>query len=184
MSNFRVRYRSGEFEVEIESSDRGFVDSTLAELLSRTGRGVRSDSPAAPQRAERAEDAPEPGELPESDLVNGTVAAVQNDPRWTHIWKTVLKGRSQLDRVLLVYYFAEKTDRDAGMSALEVHKVTKELHSEIAAPNVAKVIRESGRGFLIRASSADDHVARYRINREGRGHVERLLSGAESTGRD
>ncbi len=54
MSGYRVRIRKGEVEIEVESSDKGYVDSKLGEWSKRLSLGSRDATPPEEDAAPRA----------------------------------------------------------------------------------------------------------------------------------
>jgi hypothetical protein len=188
--SFRIRVVRGDFEVELESTDIDFVERKLAELLPRgASHGLEaledsrgeSSKPVTPRKAPRQ---PESSAGASSEDLRAIVDAIQNHERWNVIWSTILKGHSQLDRVLLAFYFAVAVGGpDRSLSTTDVHWITKQVHSEIAAANVTKTIRQSGRGYLIRAAGSGGRGTKYRINRSGREHVESLLAAEMANAR-
>lgn len=227
MSEFyRVRCRNGKTEIEIESSDREYVDRKLDELLRSfppSGKKKHAPAPTVKAAPAPAQAKPEPLKVDAPKAAKPVAAPSKPQPqpkaakpvvkpaqmkqaaekveppkaikpqpgngvsvesfadqirghkRFAQIKKNILRQPSQLPRVLLCHYFADQLGPGLGLTANQVEAITEQLGVRIAAPNVAKVIRQQAKKLF--SSERQDGVTRHRINRAGVTAAERLIAG-------
>jgi hypothetical protein len=182
---YRVRYKHGDVELDIESSDREYIDKKLAEMqISNTGppgRGVASQRRSRRDRsaATNGKIGTDDGQV--SDLVLAQIIASVNDAdNYEDIAKYVLDRADRTGRILMCYYFAHQQISDPAMTTSDVERITSQLGVRIAQPNVAKVIRQ-GAGKYLTADRVRrrGQAVRYKINRRGIAAFEEVVAGGK-----
>jgi hypothetical protein len=178
---YRVRYKKGDVELDIESSDKEYVDRKLAEFW----------KPGEEQQTERAG-------LSRKDALNGTgepdgsnlgakvpdcvlvtlIARINEAENYEDIAKNILDKTDRTARILLCYYFARKHPMDPALTSTHVERITEHLGMKIASPNVAKVIREGAGKYLTADRVRKKGIAvHYKINRRGIAIFEKIARG-------
>jgi hypothetical protein len=184
---YRVRYKKGDVELDIESSDREYVDRKLAELwkVEETQNHVKNG-----ERSRRKEKTRERDDKSGSDgntrvtdsVLAEIVASVSDANNYEDIGKYVLDRPNRTARILMCYYFAHKHPRDPALTSTNVELITKQLRIGIAAPNVAKVIREGASKYLMADRVRKRGFAvHYKINRRGIAIFEKIVSGQKTS---
>lgn len=100
--NYRVRYRNGEFEVEVESSEKSYVDSTLKELLEKEGVHSTKTSSASKTSTKKKKPVGKSNSAPEVNSENNEVdiaklvSAINDADDHENIEKNILMKAAQL----------------------------------------------------------------------------------------
>lgn len=179
--NYRVRYKSGEFEIEVESNEKNFVDSKLKELL-QTTLTVESKPSTTPKKKQTnnvsrkspaGENQNEENGLDILQIVN----AINESDDNSKIDEQILQKSSQLNRVLLVLYFVlEEYDNSTFCSTSEVDKITDQLGVRMKAPNVAGQFKTNSKYFAASGVRTKGAQIKYKLNRKGISEYERIIS--------
>jgi hypothetical protein len=179
---YRVRYKKGDVELDIESSDREYVDRKLAEVwgVGGTQRGASRGRSAKKEKTK----ASETGDNLDADLkVNDRVladiiASINDAENYDSIAKRILDKTNRTARILLCYFFAHKHPSDPALTSTHVERLTGQLRIQIASPNVAKVIREGASRYLTADRIRERGIAvHYKINRRGITLFEKIVAG-------
>ena len=179
---YRVHYKKGDTDIEVESTDKDYVDAMLAKLISASpGRSCENIATKSHKQissnlvagAKEAADNKAPVE------VARVAARIHDADNFSNIEKNVLDKSAQLPRVLLVLKFAQ----DAGYPWLttgDIEAVTNELNVKMSTANISNCI-SSNRSFF-----TSDSVRRkgakvpYKINRHGMAALDNFISGEKS----
>ena len=186
--HYRVRLRRGDHEVEVESSDKSYVDSKLDDLLSRiTGATStpesRSDEEGLKQEREtsRTQRAKADGRTSRSDNeLIGLVHYIQGHEEFDRLAETILSGRSQLPRILMCLYYGSEHFADPHLTTGELEAVTNQLGVRILKSNIAKVLKKNPTYTTSDAMRKRGAIVGYKINRNGQNHFRGLLMNGES----
>lgn len=186
MSNiYRVRYKKGDVELDIESSDKEYVDRKLeefwstgaAETQNKTKRSRANRNHVKTKAAEEVHAPESSAKVPDSTLAS-IIASINDAENYEDIAKHVLDKADRTPRILMCYYFARKHPTDPALTTTDVDQITAQLGVKIAQPNVAKVIRERAGKYLtadrVRKRGFATH---YKINRRGIATFEKIASG-------
>lgn len=187
---YRVRYRSGDLEVEVESSDKKYVDSKVAELLNkglgpkvqtkRSPPGKKTSKPTSGTRR-RGVKRDVPAEAAEESVdIPGLVDAIKESKHFRQVTETILKKRSQLPRVLMCFYFAKEFLDDPRLTTGEVETITDQLDVKIKRQNVGIVIKNNLGFFSTDQVRKRGAIVRYKLNRQGIEAFQKYLKGAAS----
>jgi hypothetical protein len=186
MDTFRVRYKLGDFEVEVESSQQAYVDTKLQELLKEASvlpkppsavLGKAKTVSHAPNRAKTVPISEEPINDSSEDIIKAVVDGIRNSPDSLAIEKNILKKSDRLARLLMCYYFAYKHAGDASLTNKDVEAITDKLRIKIAEPNVAKTIREKAGKYLTSEKGQGKAATRFKIKQSGIDAFEIILKG-------
>lgn len=176
---YRIRYREGDFEIEVESSNKAYVDAKLAEFLTERAepsakRRAKGDRAPRPKRQSGRKALPEKDEQQDDVDLAYLVAAVKDSDKFDAIEKNVLDKTAQVGRVLLCLYFANK-ELNASLTTGQIETMTNELGVRIKAQNVHKTLTGAGKKYVsadrVRRKGA---IVKYKINRKGIEHFESL----------
>lgn len=165
---YRVRYRKADFEIEIESSDKAFVDSKLAEL-----RILESPKPKEEIRGEGGHSRRKPpknrneASVPESALnIPQIVDRINTSDEHSLIEAHVLRNSARLPRILMCLYFI-KDDADPCLTTGQIETLTDQLKIKISKQNVGATIKENQQYFSADKVRKTGVIVRYKLNRKG-----------------
>ena len=138
-AQYRVRVRQGDFEVEVESSDESYVERKLNELLA----DVRSKAQLTKPRPKSSGKRPVEGQAkalpggrtsrPAEELL-GLVQYIQQRDEFRTVSDRILSQRSQLPRILMCLFYAERHYDDPYLTTGEIEDVTTNSEFASGAP--------------------------------------------------
>lgn len=180
---YKVKLRIGTSIIEVESTDKSYVDGKLNEYLEKFSDTDNLESKTGKQRKKASKNKTktktgkvnnESKEVSISDLV----AMIHDDETYESIEKNILNKRDRLGKILLCYYFANNHQDGPEITTGQVELLTDQLRIKIASSNVAKVIRQGASKYLtadqVRKRGA---TVKYKINRQGIKKYEAILKG-------
>ena len=173
---YRIKYKHGDFEVEVESTDKNFVETKLLELteekrikkqpIEEKSKVKTSDSSSIPVKPNDEESG-----LDIVSVVNG----INGADNYNIIDENIITKRDVLPRILLVFYFANKLYPDAYITTTDVEKVTNQLGIRIQYQNVGKQIKKNQKYFTASSVRKRGIPAKYKINRQGKDEFEKIV---------
>jgi hypothetical protein len=182
---YRVRYKHGDVELDIESSDKEYIDKKLAEVRT-SNQEAPGKNGGSQRRSRRKKSAPTEGQIRTGDdqvadaVLTQIIASVNDADNYDDIAKYVLDRADRTARILMCYYFAHQHTTDPAMTTTDVERITSQLGVKIAQPNVAKVIREgAGRYLTADRVRRRGQAVRYKINRRGIAAFEEAVAGGK-----
>lgn len=107
-------------------------------------------------------------------LVNATKDADDYD----QIEKNILDKASQVDRVMLPLFIAERSfGNEATLTSNDVYKFLKEFGINMALPNISKTLSGQAKNYVMGDSVRKrGATTAYRISRKGKQYIEQILS--------
>jgi hypothetical protein len=184
--NYRVRYRQGDVEIEVESSEKDYVDAKFQELLkldsieltAPVGGEVAAKQVIRAARKPRSATVKIPSATHDEDAsveVTAIIDAIHQAEKFPEIETNVLKKRDQLGRILLCFYFAYTQFNQAALSAKQVEEITDRLGNQIKDTNVSKTIRNKAKPYLTLVTLGGD-TKMFKMNIRGKDAFEKILS--------
>jgi hypothetical protein len=184
MSNiYRLKYKRGDLELDIESTDKEYIDRKLAEIQKSedevAANGKLRRRQGSKRVGQRDAQATEINQVAETVLAD-IIAGINDAENYEDIGKYVLDRSDRKAKILLCFYFAHQHPTDPALTTTHVEQITAQLGIKIAQPNVAKVIRQTAGQYL-----TADRVRRrgfavhYRINRRGIAAFEQVVAGGQ-----
>lgn len=178
-NNYRIKYKSGDFEIEVESTDKSFVESKLQELI-QNGQEESIRQPRKTATRKKATHKPNTVTTTETESEGIDIMAVANEindaDNHPIIEKNILRKVNQLNRILLIFYFAHKINKDIGITTGDIEEVTHQLGIRIKQPNAAKCIKNNTKYFAAENVRKKGTVVKYKINRKGIEEFERITA--------
>jgi hypothetical protein len=179
---FRVRYREGDFEVEVESSDKNYVENKLKKLLEernayqteRPIRTKRKGSAKTPRKKQIAVDADDTTQVDIEAIVN----LVNGYDDHATLAVNVLDKRDVLPKVLMCLYMVKDYDIE-GLTSGQIAKVLDQLKSGGSQPTISRCLSTKGHQKYFSRSGVRTKGATvyYKLNRTGIAEFEKLLKG-------
>lgn len=179
-NNYRIKYKSGDFEIEVESSDKAFVESKLQELIqdNEEKEPVRQTKKTIPRKravSNRNEGSDSESQGGGIDIM-AVVNAISDADNHQIIEKNILKKVNQLNRILLVFYFAHEINKNVGITTGDIQAVTHQMGIRIKNTNAGKCIKDNAKYFAAENVRKRGAVVKYKINRKGIEEFERIIA--------
>lgn len=176
---FRVRYKLGDLEIEVESSDKEYVDSKLADMLktvvAKKSGTIKKDTKGKRKKLKRTDEAdlakPDENAIDIPALIEG----IKDSSHFPAIDENILKERAQLPRVMLALYFADKVLGNPHMTTGQIATLTDQLDVKMGAPDVNKTIKGNSKYFSQDKIRKRGARVGYKLNRRGKEHFEKIL---------
>jgi len=179
-NNYRVHYRKGELDIEVESTDKNYVDSKVAELLASSSRSSypqKIESAGPPLSRVRKEKPASEGESAKPEIdVAGVVAKIQDSDKTESIEKNILNKAGRLPRILLVFQFAHEHRIDF-LTTGDIEDITDQLGTKISQSNVAHCIADNRKYFTAKSVRRRGAKVPYKINRQGELALDKFIAG-------
>ena len=177
-NNYRVHYRKGDIEIEVESTDKDYVDQMLAKLLASHPVTVAEPKPRRSSHNSTKKSASTEAESPEAVKVDvaGIVARIQDADNFADIEKNILNKPAQLPRVLLVSQYADDNGHDS-ITTGDIEAITDQLGMKITQPNASKCVGKNRKYFTAGSVRKKGAKVPYKINRQGKIALEKLIAG-------
>lgn len=166
MNMYRIKYKSGNLEIELESDDKEFVEAKFKELVAKPSPNI------PPPRGQAAND-----DSADNDFdVNAIVNAINESERYKTIEEKILNKSNVLNRILLVLYFINQIYPALAISTGGIQSVTDQLGVRISSANAATTIKNDSKYFAADTVRKKGAIVKYKINKKGIDEFEKLLS--------
>lgn len=176
---FKIRYKTATVEVEIESSDKSFVENKIKMLVDTQTHGAPQFMPKTLVRPSSAR-ASRKGETAHNNSTAFSAASIANEINDSEdhedLAKNILDKSQQLPKILTVLSFGEKESPD-GLTTGEMEDVLEQLGSRILSANIATAIKGNQKYFAASGARRKGAVIRYKLNRKGKSVYNELLRG-------
>jgi hypothetical protein len=181
--NYRVHYRKGDVDIEVESTDKTYVNEMLNKLLETTPVPARKQEGRSAQRKQARSKAKDvTGErgskLPSID-VPGIVAKIHEADNFGDIEKHILNKSAQLPRILLVCHFAHERGHE-WVTTGDIESLTDELGTKISTTNVGHTISANRKYFTAGKVRKRGAIVPYKINRLGKLALDKYIAPEKS----
>ena len=175
MSNYRVKYRDGNFEIEVESTEKAYVDDKLAELLSSQTKPAKPPQRRSPNRRQSASNSTDEdsGQVDVAAIVEAISDSDDYDAIDTHILSKV----GQLARIIMCLKFASTTLESPQLTTGNIELITDQLGIKITPQNAGKVIKRNLKYFTASSVRRQGAIIKYKLNRKGLDAYDKLLKG-------
>ncbi|MHC4406776.1 MAG: hypothetical protein ACYTG0_44710 [Planctomycetota bacterium] len=181
---YKVRVKKGEYEVEVESSDKAYVDSKLAELLesaeSPAGRHSAPKKVTRKKPSKSSKTTPDSNEAPSSSDeidVAGLVAHIKDADIHPDVEKNIIDKRNVLAKIVMVFYYAAECFDDPHLTTGQIESITDQLGIKVGMANASNKIRENQRYFTGRVVRKKGQAVPYKLNRQGEKAFEAFVKG-------
>jgi hypothetical protein len=177
-NNYRIKYKTGDFEIEVESSDKSFVESKLKELIGedrvanvKPGKSVAKKITPI-KRVESGQDNSNEDGIDINEIVN----SINDSDKHSAIEQKILKKSNRLNRILLILYFTNKIYGSVAITTGEIEKITDQLGIKISSANVASAIKVDLKYFAADSVRKKGAIVRYKINKKGIDEFEKIIA--------
>ena len=182
MSKYRVRYKKGDFEVEIESSEKEYVDSKLTELLDSTldakaPKDVKKKKASKRKPKISREDQESKSESDDNVDILSLVEAINGSEDRDSIETNILEKSNALNRIILCLKFAELIQDSPYLSTGHIQAITDQLNVKITSQNAGTKIKANQKYFAADGVRKTGAQIKYKLNRKGLTAYESILKG-------
>ena len=177
-TNYRVRLKKGEQEIEIESTDKDYVDSKLNELLpkfpqitdkSATSKSIKKKT----DKTKMKKDPPVDSELD----VNALVEHIHESENYSDVEKNIINKRDMLPKIMMCMYFAKDLLDPPHLTTGQVEAITDQMGIRIAMSNVGHKIRKNLKYFS--KGNKKGATVPYKLNLPGENAFKECMKGEE-----
>ncbi len=116
------------------------------------------------------------------DIILEVISYIKNCEEADAIEKEILDRSSQVDRVILSLYVANKLENKPFLSSGDIHSVLKELGIKMALPNISNTLRGTASKYVMgdRRLKKGSGVVKYQISRPGKQYITKILKDGQS----
>lgn len=177
-SNYRVRLKRGDHEIEIESSDKDYVDSKLKEFLAELPTIESKPTPPKPEikKVKRTKVEKEVSAEPALDVA-GFVANIKDSQIYSKVEKNIIDKRDMLPRIMMCMHFASEFSEDPYLTTGQIEAITDQLSIKIGMANAANKIKKYQKYFTGKIVRKKGQPVPYKLNRQGEQAFEKYLNG-------
>ena len=180
MSNsYRVRYKVGDFEIEIESSDKEYVESKLKELLNKklleAVKTRRRETEELPPRGKaKKKQAPKKEEEAKLDIP-GFVDHIKELDDYLILEEKVLNQNQQLPKILMCLYYAKDFFDSPFLTTGQIETITDQFGAKIKKGNVGAKIKKEKKYFTADRVRKKGAIMQYKLTRPGLQEFQKYL---------
>jgi hypothetical protein len=179
-NNFRIRIKTGDHEIEIESSDKEYVDSKLKELAAQFASASPKRPPFTPRRKPKeAKETTGSSNGPGLD-VPGFVAQIKDSDDYSDLEQNIIDKPAMLPKLLMCMHFAKELSDDPYLTTGQIQAITDQLGIKIHMANVGKAIKSNQKHFTAKTARKRGQAVPYKLNRNGEAAFQRFLKGEKS----
>lgn len=179
MSNYRIKYKKGDFELEIESTEKDYVDSMFKELLESKIEPQPAVKKKTPARKPKPATPKVNGGAESADKVDIPVLieAINDSDDHDAIDENIISKSAQLPRIIMCLKFAESTLESPYLSTGHIQTITDQLGIRIKSQNAATTIKKNQKYFTADGVRKTGALIKYKLNRKGLAAYGKLLKG-------
>ena len=179
-TEYRVRYKKGDTEIEIQSGEKEYVNSMFDKLMTMISR--HHELPAIVRRttSQRSRPKVQSGNAGSDATQDTTVDAadiankVNEADNHTKIVQHILNKPKRLPKVLLAFHFAHECGFDQ-LTSGDVEKITDELGVKVEHTSASHCISDNRRFFSAGAARRRGAKIRYKLNHQGEQTYKKVL---------
>jgi hypothetical protein len=183
--NYKVHYKKGDLEIEIESTDKEYVDKKLDELtktapLNDSGAAAQIGAKRKPRGAIKSQSSKgaNTSSVAESEVdIASLVNSIHEDDTFPKIEEQVFNKHSELRRILLVLYFAHLKLPSPYLTTGQIETATDQLNIKVKTSNISSTIKEKRKYFSTEGVRRQGAIMRYKLNLQGQKAFKDCLDG-------
>ena len=175
LSNYRVKYKKGDLEIEVESTEKSYVDGKLAELLSTKSESTKP-APRTNRRRTKTKEDPAGKDTNQVDVA-AIVDAINDSDDHAEIDKYILSKVGQLPRIIMCLHFAAETLDSPTLTTGNIQTITDQLGIKIGAANAGATIKNNQKYFTAGSVRKKGAIMKYKLNRKGQAAYNSILKG-------
>lgn len=181
--SYKVRVKKGEYEIEIESSDKAYVDAKLGELLdsvpkteSPVGETKRRKKTAGKSAAKSKANSPSDNDTAKLDVA-GLVAHIKDAEDYDDVETNIIDKRDVLAKIIMCLHYAAEYLDDPHLTTGQIEAITNQLGIKIALSNASNKITSNQRYFTGKTVRRPGQAVPYKLNRKGENAFKKYLKG-------
>ena len=178
VTNYRVRLKKGEQEIEIESTDKNYVDSKLNELLPKFSQIIEKSTTSKPGK--KKTDKPEMGKDLSVDSkfnANTLVERIHEFKNYSDVETNIINKKDMLSKIMMCMYFAKDLFDPPHLTTGQVEAITDQIGIRIAMSNVGHKIKKNMKYFS--KGKIEGNKVPYKLNLPGERAFEKCMKGEQ-----
>lgn len=206
-NTYHFKFSSGSVQFEVQSDDKDFIDAKIKEFVHlSTGKfndgdgqkliptsettpvkkevfienlSKEEEKPVKPKKIVKKR-GPKIAEIVEveEELEAAKVAkAIRESPYSPKVKQSILKGRNQLNRILLSFYFILEVYGERGVPSTFIADITEQLGNEIKKTNISTQLKKHQELFSSSDIPGKGKTVKYQLSNAGLMRVQELMRG-------
>jgi hypothetical protein len=186
--NYRVLIKRRDQEIEVESTDKSYVETKLKELLATElpakpteKRDTRepANRKSTPRSRKTIDTGSDKSETPSLDVA-GIVTHIKDSDDYQTIETNIFDRRDQLARIMMCMHFAKEFCEDAFITTGQIEAITNQFGVKVGQANAANKIRDNQKYFTGKTVRKKGQVVPYKLNRQGEQKFQEFLKNKTS----
>lgn len=184
---YRIRFKTPDLEIEVESSEKNYVNSKFKELLEMRVKSSVADEDTSPVK-KKPKDTKKKKTKPESESVVDHTAyreidvmefieKLKDHKDYQKIEENIINKRAVLPRILMCLYYALEFLGEPTLRTGHIEKITDQLTIKIKRSNVGTAIKKNSKYFSHDTARKKGAIINYKLNRQGIQAFDKLLAG-------
>jgi hypothetical protein len=179
LDNYRIKYKKGDFELEIESTEKSYVDEKLQEMLKST-LAPKPKVDRKKQSKKKGTTSSSQGEgiqdgRPQVDIP-AIIEAINDDDEHDKIEEQILNKSAILPRVLMCLQFSQETVNEP-LTTGDIQTITDQLGIKVSSANAGTAIKKNLKYFTTDSVRKKGAIMKYKLNRKGLQAYQKALDG-------
>jgi hypothetical protein len=178
---FKVRIKKGDFEIEVESSDKTFLESKLKELIEEKGdmfHGIQKKHVYQSVKQKKRGNTTKTSEGDKSTFnIAEFTGNIKDSSIYEEVEKNIIDKHGQLAKILMCMHFAKEILDDPYLTTGQIEAITNELNIKIGMANASKTITNNQKYFTGKTTRKKGKSVPYKLNRNGEKAFEKILKG-------
>ncbi len=183
--NYRIRLKIKDYEVEVESSNKEYVETKINELINselpkyiqkvqtyKSGQGVQP-------RTDRDKQKPtaKSKDIEEKEIdIPSFITSIKNHDKYPIIEEKILNKKDQLPRIMMCLYFAKDSFGTPYLTTGQIETILDQFGTKIKSTNISNKIRNNLKFFDADKVRKKGAIMKYKLNRHGIIEFEKYLT--------
>ena len=180
VSSYRVRIKRGKEEIEVESTDKKYVDGKIEEFLAQSRKVTPRIKSQPGKGREGKSNLAERASKDHQIDISALVEYIKDSESYPKVEENIIDKRPMVPKIMMCMHFAKEFSDDPYLTTGQVEAITNELDVKIHISNVSKAIRKNRRYFSGKRSRKRGQRVPYKLTRIGETAFEKYLKGEKS----
>jgi hypothetical protein len=177
VSSYRVRIKRGNEEIEVESTDKKYVDGKIEEFLTQSKKATPRVKPKLKRkRVGKSNVAKETSKDPQIDIA-ALVEHIKDSESYPKVEENILDKHYTVPKIMMCMHFAKEFSDNPYLTTGQVEKITDQFGTKIRMQNVGGSIVKNQRYFTGKITRRRGQPVPYKLNRSGETAFNKYLKG-------
>lgn len=175
-NNYRVRLKKGEQEIEIESTDKNYVDSKLNELLPKFPQLTDKSTTSKSRKKTTVKPEVEKDSTVDSKFnADALVECIHEFENYLDVEQNIIEKKGMLQKIMMCMYFAKDLFDPPYLTTGQVEATTDQMGIKIGMANAGAKIRKNLKYFS--KGKKKGRTVLYKLNLPGEKAFEKFMKG-------